>query len=135
MEENAVCRTPLLDGHHTSEELEDLYRLHIKHTEVSSACGGGRGSVVSWGMWLRLLGGATGMPGGCVWVCVVVSAQGQGSDARGALPISGAMAACLGPMPAALLRHIAGDYRRCLRPCMRQNTVWFCRQAQHAMML
>ncbi|KAI8466940.1 MAG: hypothetical protein J3K34DRAFT_472091 [Monoraphidium minutum] len=34
LEENAVCRTPLLDGHQTRDELRALYRLHLTHTPV-----------------------------------------------------------------------------------------------------
>lgn len=34
LHENCICRSPLNDGHCTREELKDLYRLHIKHTEV-----------------------------------------------------------------------------------------------------
>jgi hypothetical protein len=32
--ENQTCRSPLLDGLHPNEELCDLYRLHLKNTEV-----------------------------------------------------------------------------------------------------
>jgi hypothetical protein len=32
--EHQVCRSPLLDGLHPNEELSDLYRLHLKNTEV-----------------------------------------------------------------------------------------------------
>uniref|UniRef100_A0A383V8S7 Uncharacterized protein n=1 Tax=Tetradesmus obliquus TaxID=3088 RepID=A0A383V8S7_TETOB len=34
LEENAVCRSPLLDGHQTRNELVGLYSLHIENTEV-----------------------------------------------------------------------------------------------------
>lgn len=34
LDENAVCRSPLLDGHQTRDELEGLYQLHIENTEV-----------------------------------------------------------------------------------------------------
>jgi hypothetical protein len=34
LQENAVCRCPLLDGSHSKAEVEDLYRLHLKNTEV-----------------------------------------------------------------------------------------------------
>lgn len=34
LEENGVCRSPLLDGHHSKQELVGLYQLHIQHTEV-----------------------------------------------------------------------------------------------------
>lgn len=34
--ENSVCRAPLLDGHHSKDELFDLYKLHIKYSEVPS---------------------------------------------------------------------------------------------------
>ncbi|KAI8467589.1 MAG: hypothetical protein J3K34DRAFT_523577 [Monoraphidium minutum] len=32
LEENAVCRSPLLDGHQTRADLRDLYRLHLLNT-------------------------------------------------------------------------------------------------------
>ncbi|KAF8070852.1 hypothetical protein HT031_000933 [Scenedesmus sp. PABB004] len=34
LEENSICRSPLLDGHQTKAELVGLYRLHIENTEV-----------------------------------------------------------------------------------------------------
>ena len=34
LEENAVCRSPLLDGHQTRGELRDLYKLHLLNTPV-----------------------------------------------------------------------------------------------------
>lgn len=34
MDENAVCRSPLLDGHQTREDLRDLYKLHLLNTPV-----------------------------------------------------------------------------------------------------
>lgn len=34
LDENAVCRSPLLDGHQTREELRDLYKLHLLNTAV-----------------------------------------------------------------------------------------------------
>ncbi|GLC53943.1 hypothetical protein PLESTB_000890300 [Pleodorina starrii] len=32
--ENSICRSPLLDGHHTKAELVDLYKLHLQNAEV-----------------------------------------------------------------------------------------------------
>jgi hypothetical protein len=34
LEENSVCRSPLLQGHQTHDELTGLYQLHIQNTEV-----------------------------------------------------------------------------------------------------
>lgn len=34
LEENAICRCPLLQGHQTRDELTGLYQLHIQNTEV-----------------------------------------------------------------------------------------------------
>ncbi len=34
LSENSICRSPLLDGHHSKEELVELYKLHLKNTEV-----------------------------------------------------------------------------------------------------
>lgn len=34
LEENSICRSPLLDGHQTEDELVGLYKLHIQNTEV-----------------------------------------------------------------------------------------------------
>lgn len=34
LEENSICRSPLLKGHQSQEELTGLYRLHIQNTEV-----------------------------------------------------------------------------------------------------
>lgn len=34
LEENSICRCPLLQGHQTPEELTGLYQLHIQNTEV-----------------------------------------------------------------------------------------------------
>jgi hypothetical protein len=34
LEENAICRCPLLAGHQTHDELTGLYKLHIQNTEV-----------------------------------------------------------------------------------------------------
>lgn len=34
LSENSVCRSPLRDGHHTKDELVELYKLHIKYSEV-----------------------------------------------------------------------------------------------------
>eukprot|EP00775_Hariotina_reticulata_P001916 gene1916-2248_t len=33
LEENDICRSPLLDGHQTKEELVQMYKLHIQNTE------------------------------------------------------------------------------------------------------
>jgi hypothetical protein len=33
LDENAICRSPLLDGHQTRSELRDLYKLHLLNTE------------------------------------------------------------------------------------------------------
>jgi hypothetical protein len=34
LDENAVCRSPLLDGHQSRAELRDLYKLHLLNTPV-----------------------------------------------------------------------------------------------------
>eukprot|EP00877_Chromochloris_zofingiensis_P008509 jgi/Chrzof1/3911/Cz13g13040.t1 len=34
LDENGICRSPLLDGHQTKDELMELYKLHIANTEV-----------------------------------------------------------------------------------------------------
>lgn len=34
LEENSICRSPLLQGHQTHSELTALYQLHIQNTEV-----------------------------------------------------------------------------------------------------
>jgi len=34
LDENSICRSPLLDGHQTQEELQDLYKVHLKNTQV-----------------------------------------------------------------------------------------------------
>ncbi|GBF93333.1 hypothetical protein Rsub_06371 [Raphidocelis subcapitata] len=34
LDENAVCRSPLLDGHQTRADLRDLYKLHLLNTAV-----------------------------------------------------------------------------------------------------
>jgi hypothetical protein len=34
LEENSICRCPLLAGHQTHDELTGLYKLHIQNTEV-----------------------------------------------------------------------------------------------------
>lgn len=37
LQENSCCRSPLLDGAHPKSELLDIYRLHLKHTEVPAS--------------------------------------------------------------------------------------------------
>lgn len=34
LKENAVCRSPILQGNHSQDELEGLYRLHIQNEEI-----------------------------------------------------------------------------------------------------
>ncbi|EFJ47719.1 hypothetical protein VOLCADRAFT_91767 [Volvox carteri f. nagariensis] len=34
LSENSICRSPLLDGHHTKAELVELYKLHLQNAEV-----------------------------------------------------------------------------------------------------
>lgn len=33
LQENSICRSPLLSGHHSVSDLADLYKLHIKSSE------------------------------------------------------------------------------------------------------
>jgi hypothetical protein len=32
--DNSICRCPLNDGHHSKEELQDLYKLHLRYGDV-----------------------------------------------------------------------------------------------------
>lgn len=34
LSENSICRSPLLDGHHSKAELVEIYKLHLQNAEV-----------------------------------------------------------------------------------------------------